>query len=132
MKAGNYGGYTDDFLSKALSCYWDIEPDHMPPELIRTAHQLGEKAPFETPCILKADLDMGIDMFAPGRWYKLCPWVTRDDFFTEKGNLNKLVNRLSFRQQAVVRYHLLGQEDERENAMHARHMMLRLLNRGKP
>ena len=126
------GGYSDEFLAKALDFYWEIEPDHMPPELIQTAHQLGEKAPFETPCVLKADLDMGIDLFAPGRWYKLCSWVTRDDFFTERGYLNRLVNRLSHKQQAIVRYHLLGQKDEHENALYARRLMLRFLNKGKP
>jgi hypothetical protein len=122
--------YTDDFLSRALNGYWNLVDQEMPPELASAIAGMGERAPFESPSVLKADLDMGIDMLSAGKWYKLCTWVTRDDFFTEKGHLNKLINRLSWRQQAVIRYHLLEQRDEQENALHARRLMLRFLNRG--
>ena len=126
--------YSDKFLADALDNYWLLCEGEMPEELIFTTQQRGERAPFESPSVLKADLDSAIDCLAPGRWFRLMAKYrdfNKEHFLNEDGSINKTINVLSFRQQAIVRYHLLDQEIERTNAIQARRIMLKFLNRGK-
>ena len=122
--------YTDDILSKSLNGYWELCEGMMPSELNDTAGQRGERAPFETPCVLKADIDMAVDMLAPGKWYDLCSGFERMQRADFEDN-PKLIWRLSRRQQGIVRYHMLKESIECTNAMAARRIMLRFLNKGQ-
>ncbi len=107
----------------------------MPPELVKMAQQHAEKAPFESPVVMKVDIDNALDGLSPGRWQTILsgyPELSLDDFFTDgtRSYYSKLVGQLDFYQQAVIRYHFLGLDTEWENARRARKIMLRFLNDG--
>ena len=74
-----------------------------------------------------SDIDLAIDMLSPGRWTGIIKSFPEFNRFVFSDN-PKLIYRLSFRQQAIIRYHLLKQEDEMQNAKAARGIMLRFLN----
>ncbi len=125
--------YSDDFLAKALECYFAIAEDNvMPDELISMSQQRGERATFDSPVILKADLDRGLDCLSPGRWFAICNGISLDDFFTDgtRQHLSRILFTLNMYQQAVIRHHWLQLPGEWENARRARKMMLKYLNKG--
>lgn len=117
-------GYNDNLLSIALDGYFYLCDNEMPPELASNIVGMGERAPFETACVLKADIDLALDMLSPGRWSAICHDITLDILMDNIA----LLHKLSWRQQAIVRYHLLGQDIERLGAAKARRLMLRFLN----
>lgn len=127
--------YSDKLLADILDVYFTIRADHEIPEyLIISAQQRGERAPFESAVILLADIDKAIDALSPspGRWLRVCKDICFDDFWTDmtRQSLSKLIYSFSHYQQAIMRYHWLNQQEERETAAYARRLMRRFLNDG--
>jgi hypothetical protein len=118
--------YSDIELSALLSGYWDLVEGNFPPEFTKGSGYIA-RGGFECASECKQDLDEAIDMLAPGRWSSLVKRYYPFTHFVFEDHPKEL-NRLSFRQQAIVRYHLLNQEYEKQNAMQSRLIMLRFLN----
>jgi hypothetical protein len=116
--------YSDRVLSLALNGYWNLVDQEMPPELASAIAGMGERAPFETPAVLRADIDLAMDMLSPGRWKKFCDGLDQGDFYAD----SRRVYKLCLLQQGIVRYHWLGQLGEVDVAAKARRLMRKFLN----
>ncbi len=98
--------YSKKTIEFVLNYYWDLRGGKIPHD-INSFHTNNNKSIVETISIWLADIDQGIDRLDerhPGKWLSVTQYLT-------PARLSKIVTKFSRRQQAILCYYLLGQDE---------------------
>ena len=103
--------YLKKTVEFVLSNYWDLRGGRIPHN-VNSFRSNNNRSTVETISIWLADIDQGIDRLDQrhlGKWLSITNYMS-------PARLEQIVHKFSGWQQSILKYYLLGQEDERWGA----------------